>query len=203
MDSISKKIQALLTSPSRENQVLGWLLDKTQNKGRIRESLVQEHADLLNPTSGWTIETLIGAKQVVCNYKITRQIHIKNLPLMNSFSCQKHVQLQSLRISNCPKLEHLHCCYNENLKSLIIDNCPKLLYLNCEKNQLSSLSITNAPKLIHLYATNNQLDTFDLSLFPDLFTAQFTKNPIQTLKVSFEQYEHLNPRVETFTKVII
>jgi Leucine-rich repeat (LRR) protein len=201
MSSTENKIRALLFSPSKENQKLGWLLDKIQNEGKIKRALEAEQADLLRQTAGWTIEKLLLAKRVVCHDQNASQIHIKNLPNVNSLSCQKHPQLLTFRISNCPNLEQLYCCNNNALESLSVENCPKLIYISCINNQLTDLKI-EAPELTHLYAASNQLKRFSIVPFPKLVGLDVTQNPIKKLKVSALQKQNFHPNLEPSTKVI-
>lgn len=201
MSSTENKIHTLLFSPSKENQNLGWLLDKIQNEGKIKRALEAEQANLLRQTAGWTIEKLFQAKKIVCHDQNASQIHIKNLPNVNSLSCQKHPQLLTFRISNCPNLEHLYCCNDNALESLSVENCPKLIYISCINNQLTDLEV-EAPELTHLYAASNQLNHFDVTLFPKLVGLDVSKNPIETLKVSPQQQENLHPNIDASTKVI-
>jgi Leucine-rich repeat (LRR) protein len=201
MSSTETKIRALLFSPSKENQHLGWLLDKIQNAGKIKRMLEAEQAGLLRQRAGWTIEKLLLAKRVICNDKNASQIHIKNLPTVNSLSCQKHPQLLSFRISNCPNLEHLYCSNDNALESISIENCPNLTYISCINNQLSNLKI-EAPELTHLYAASNQLKHFDISVFSKLVGLDIAENPIKTLKVSADQKQNFRVNLSSFTKVI-
>lgn len=201
MSSTEAKIRALLFSPSKENQNLGWLLDKIQNEGKIKRTLEAEQAPLLRQLAGWTIEKLLLAKRIVCNDKNAAQIHIKNLPNLNSLSCQKHPQLLTFRISNCPNLEHLYCSNDDALESLRVENCPQLTYISCVNNQLSNLQI-EAPQLMHIYAASNQLKHFDISSFPKLVGLDVAQNPIKTLKVSALQEQNFRTNLASFTKVI-
>ena len=201
MSSTESKIRALLFSPSKENQNLGWLLDKVQYGGKIKRTLEAEQAALLPQRAGWTIEKLLLAKRIVCNDKNASQIHIKNLPTANSLSCQKHPQLLTFRISNCPNLEHLYCSNDDALESLTIENCPKLTYISCVNNQLINLKI-EAPELTYLYAASNQLKHFDISSFSKLVGLDVAENPIKTLKVSAYQKQHFRVNLSSFTKMI-
>ncbi|WP_052598553.1 hypothetical protein [Aureispira sp. CCB-QB1] len=201
MRSIEKKIRSLLFSSSKETQDLGWLLDKSQNHGRVKQALEVEHADLLRQTASRAIEELLLATHIVCNQKNTTQIHVKNLPNVRSLSCQKHHQLRNFHISNCPNLTYLYCCNNDHLNQLNVEQCPSLIYLSCVNNQLNQLQI-EAPLLTHLYATSNHLSHFDLSPYHKLFGLDFTKNPLQTLKMTPLQKTTLRPSLETFTQII-
>ncbi|CAA6804190.1 MAG: Unknown protein [uncultured Aureispira sp.] len=201
MNSTEAKIRTLLFSPSKENQNLGWLLDKIQNKGKLKRIWEAEQASLLRQRAGWTIEQLLDAKRIVCNDKNATQMHIKDLPNVNSLSCQKHPQLLSFRISNCPNLEHLYCCNDDALESLVIENCPRLTYISCINNQLNNLQI-EAPELSYLFAASNQLKQFDVTPFPKLIGLDVTQNPIETLKVSLAQQQNFHPNLAAFTKII-
>jgi Leucine-rich repeat (LRR) protein len=201
MSSSKAKIRALLFSPSKENQNLGWLLDKVQYGGKIKRALESEQADLLRQTAGWSIEQLLQAKRIVCNDKKAAQIHIKDLPNLTSLSCLKHPQLLTFRVSNCPNLEKVYCCNDNALESLRIEKCPRLTYISCLENQVTNLQV-EAPELTYIYAASNQIKHFDVTPFPKLLGLDFTKNPIETLKVSAAQQVNLRPNLESYTEII-
>lgn len=199
---MEEKILRLLHAPSKEHQQLGWILDKMQNQGKIKQRLEKEYANLLAQSSGGTIEELFQAKRIIYHQPTAKIIQVQQLPNINTLSCQKHRQLQEFLISDCPNLEYLYCFANPQLVRLTIRNCPNLLYLSCINNQLIELHLEETPKLVHLYAYSNQLTTFDVSRYPQLFGLDFTKNPMQQLIVTVAQQEKLRPRIERDTQLI-
>ena len=185
MTPLEDKIYNLIFSTLPENQELGWLLDESQNRSRLKRKWNRENSALLKRQL-MTVERLMTAEKLVF-IKNMRYARLPKLPLLKHFSldyraayeldvskCERLETLSctdnhilSLKLQNCTQLKKIDCYFNP-LKELNLAGCTLLEELNCYATSLAKLDIRNCPNLKSINCVQTNIDELDIRNCPYL-----------------------------------
>ena len=145
MDAI--KIRELIFSSDEKNRLLGIQLDKSINRGQIRQELENAYQALIELLR-IDLMALLGMSKIdLSGMELTFLPIIP--PFIQEVNCKAN-QLTSL--PELPNVKNLEC-YNNQLTSL--PKLPNVQRLSCRDNQL--ISLPELPNVTYLYCNGNEL----------------------------------------------